>query len=176
MQLTDASRRNGAAVARARAARHIPGVQSPRSPSPLRVSVEPDASDEDVAVVQAGLRAFNVARIGDPGEEAVRIFLRDAGGRIVGGLLGHVRWRWLYVAKLWIDDAHRGQGQGRELLRAAEALARSRGCLGSYLDTFEYQARPFYEKLGYTLFGTLEGYPPGFRQHFLAKRFDPGDR
>jgi GNAT superfamily N-acetyltransferase len=143
--------------------------------SPLQLSLEPDASSEDIAVVQAGLRAFNVARIGDPLEEAVRIFLRDDERRIVGGLLGHIRWRWLYVAKLWVDDAHRGEGWGRELLQAAELQAFVRGCIGSYLDTFEYQARPFYEKLGYSVFGTLEGYPPGYRQYHLVKHFVPGD-
>ena len=141
--------------------------------SRARVSVEPDASPDDVEIVQAGLRAFNVERIGEPAEEPVRIFLRDEDGTIVGGLLGHIRWRWLYVAKLWIHAAHRGQGHGAALIAAAESHARRRGCLGSYLDTFEYQARPFYEKLGYTLFGTLEGYPPGYRQHFLAKHFAP---
>jgi GNAT superfamily N-acetyltransferase len=137
-----------------------------------RVSVEPDASADDIEVVQAGLRAFNVARIGEPAEEPVRIFLRDEHGQVVGGLLGHIRWRWLYVAKLWIDDAHRGAGHGVELMAAAESHARARDCLGAYLDTFEYQARPFYEKLGYALFGTLEGYPPGYRQYPLVKRFD----
>jgi GNAT superfamily N-acetyltransferase len=136
-----------------------------------RVSVEPDASASDLAVVQSGLRAFNVARIGEPDEEPVQIFLRDDAGHVVGGLLGHIRWRWLYVARLWIDEAHRGAGQGAALMEAAEAHARSRGCIGAYLDTFEYQARPFYEKLGYTLFGTLDGYPPGHRQYHLAKRF-----
>jgi ribosomal protein S18 acetylase RimI-like enzyme len=88
----------------------------------------------------------------------------------VGGLLGHIRWRWLYVAKLWISASHRGAGHGIELMAAAEAHARVRDCLGVYLDTFDYQARPFYEKLGYTIFGTLEGYPPGYRQYHLAKR------
>jgi hypothetical protein len=42
-------------------------------------------------------------------------------------------------------------------------------CTDVSLDTFEFQARPFYEKLGYTIFGTLEGYPPGYRQYFLTK-------
>jgi GNAT superfamily N-acetyltransferase len=55
-------------------------------------------------------------------------------------------------------------------MSAAEDHARSRGCIGSYLDTFEYQARPFYEKIGYEVFGTLEGFPPGYRQFFLSKR------
>jgi GNAT superfamily N-acetyltransferase len=139
--------------------------------SNLRVVIEQTADAADVAAVQAGLRAFNVARIGPPAEEPVQIFLRDDTGRVVGGLLGHIRWRWLYVAKLWIAAEHRSAGCGAALMAAAESHARARGCLGAYLDTFEYQARPFYEKLGYTLFGTLEGYPPGYRQYHLAKRF-----
>lgn len=138
-----------------------------------RISVEPDAPAADVDVVRAGLRAFNVQRIGDPDEEELQILLRDAQDTVVGGLLGHIRWRWLYVGKLWIDDAHRGAGHGRALMATAEAHARRRGCCGAYLDTFEYQARPFYEQLGYVVFGTLEGYPPGYRQHFLAKWFGP---
>lgn len=139
--------------------------------SPLHVSIEPLAIAADVAVVRTGLRSFNVAHIGEPAEEPVQIFLRDDGGRVVGGLLGHIRWRWLYVAKLWIHDDHRGAGHGVALMTAAETHARARGCLGSYLDTFEYQARPFYEKLGYSVFGTLDGYPPGYRQYHLLKRF-----
>ena len=135
-----------------------------------RISVEPDAADADVATVMAGLRAFNVDVLGDPAEEPVRIFLRDQNGAVAGGLLGHIRWRWLYVSKLWMRQDLRGYGHGAALMDAAEDLARTRGCIGAYLDTFEYQARPFYEKRGYQLFGTLEGYPPGYRQYFLAKR------
>lgn len=133
------------------------------------VQVEASAKPEDVAAVQAGLRDFNVRVIGDPNEIPVTIFLRDDAGAVVGGLLGHIKWRWLYVSKLWIADSHRGKGYGADLMNAAEDLARSRNCVGSYLDTFEYQARPFYEKIGYVMFGTLEGYPPGYRQFFLSK-------
>lgn len=133
------------------------------------VTVDELASTDDIATVQAGLRDFNVRVIGDPNEVPVTIFLRDVDGAVVGGLLGHIKWRWLYVSKLWIADSHRGRGHGYELMNAAEEFARTKACLGSYLDTFEYQARPFYEKIGYEVFGTLEGYPPGFRQFFLAK-------
>jgi GNAT superfamily N-acetyltransferase len=135
-----------------------------------RISIEPDASAADIAAVNAGLRAFNVDVLGDPQEEPVNIFLRDDSGAIAGGLLGHIRWRWLYVAKLWLRADMRGRGHGAALMDAAEEIARSRGCLGAYLDTFEFQARPFYERRGYALFGTLEGFPPGYRQFFLSKR------
>ena len=140
----------------------------------VRLTVEPRASAADVDTVAAGLRAFNEAIIGDPGFEPVNIFLRDASGQIVGGLIGVIKWRWVYVALLWVSDAHRGQGHGGALLSAAEALGTARGCIGVHLDTFEYLARPFYEAHGYQLFGTLDGYPPGSRQVHLAKRLTSG--
>jgi hypothetical protein len=39
-----------------------------------------------------------------------------------------------------------------------------------YLDTFHFQARPFYERLGYQLFGTLPDSPPGGMRYYLYKR------
>lgn len=139
--------------------------------SPLDVSVEPNASADDIEAVHAGLRMFNRRVLGDPAYEDIRVLLRDEERSIVGGLVGHIRWRWAYVEKLWIADEHRGGGYGRAIMAAAEAQAVAAGCIGISLDTFEYQARPFYEKLGYEVFGTLEGFPPGYRQYFLAKRF-----
>ncbi len=139
-------------------------------PSGVHVTVETRASAADIETVVRGLRAFNTTFIGEPRVEPVHIFLRDARGTVVGGLLGQTLFGWMYIAKLWIDEAHRGRGSGRALLEAAESLARERGCIGMFLDTFEYQARPFYEKHGFEVFGTLEGYPPGYRQYYLTKR------
>ena len=140
----------------------------------VNVSVEPNASAADIETVKTGLRAFNVAAIGDTVIEPVNVFLRDGSGQIVGGLTGHIAWRWVYVAILWVSEVHRGQGHGAALLAAAEEFGRSRGCVGVHLDTLEHQARPFYERHGYELFGTLEGYPPGSRHFHLAKRLAGG--
>jgi len=136
------------------------------------VQIDSEISEGDEAAIVSGLRAFNEAWIGPSNEEPVRLVARDDLG-IVGGLLGHTRWKWLYVAKLWVDERGRGKGIGTQLLTAAEELARTRGCTDASLDTFEYQARPFYEKLGYQLFGTLDGYPPGYRQFYLRKQLGP---
>ena len=136
------------------------------------VRIDNEVSEAEEAAVVRGLLAFNEAWIGPSNDQPVRFVARDETG-VVGGLLGHTKWSWLYVAKLWVDERGRGQGIGTQLLAAAEELARTRGCTDAYLDTFEYQARPFYEKLGYQLFGTLDGYPPGFRQFYLRKRLRP---
>ena len=134
--------------------------------------IDNDVTPADEATVVRGLLAFNEGRLGPSGEGSVKFVVRDSTGTVVGGILGHTRWRWLYIAKLWVDESARGQGLGTKLMAAAEHLARSRGCTDVSLDTFDYQARPFYEKLGYELFGTLEGYPPGGRQYYLRKRLD----
>jgi GNAT superfamily N-acetyltransferase len=134
------------------------------------VRIDENVSADDEVAVTSGLRAFNEVRLGPPNELPVKLVVRDDTGRVVGGLLGHTKWKWVYVSKLWVADAARGQGWGTKLMERAEALGRSRGCTDIYLDTFEFQARPFYERLGYKLFGTLDGFPPGYCQFFLTKR------
>jgi GNAT superfamily N-acetyltransferase len=135
--------------------------------------IDDSVSDADEAVVRRGLLRFNEHYIGPADERPVRLVARDATGAVVAGLLGHTRWGWLHVEKLWLAEDARGHGLGTRLMSAAESLAIDRGCTGATLNTFEHQARPFYEKLGYALFGTLEGYPAGTRQFFLCKRLRP---
>lgn len=135
----------------------------------LEITIDTTPSSDDEQVVLDGLRAFNVAVIGDPQMRAVDVFVRDDAGEVVGGLVGYIKWRWLYVSKLWLPASLRGAGIGSRLMAAAEEHAWSKGCLGAYLDTFEYQALPFYQKLGYEIFGTLEGFPPGYKQFYLRK-------
>src|SRR2546423_12584958 len=140
------------------------------SSSEMQIDSEMTAAEE--ATVVRGLLSFNERWLGPSNDQPVRFVARDELG-VVGGLLGHTRWNWLYVAKLWVDERARGRGIGTQLLKAAEELARDRGCTDASLDTFEFQARPFYEKLGYELFGTLDGFPPGYRQFYLHKRLRP---
>ena len=45
-----------------------------------------------------------------------------------------------------------------------------RGCVGARLDTFEFQAPGFYEKLGYTRFGRIDDHPRGYSRFFMQKR------
>jgi hypothetical protein len=52
----------------------------------------------------------------------------------------------------------------------AETEARSRGCLGITADPLNFQALPFYEKMEFSQFGTLDDCPPGHRRPDLPKR------
>jgi len=80
---------------------------------------------------------------------------RDADGQYLGGLSGYAQLGWLFVKLLGLTPQARGQGVGKQLLERAETEARQAGFIGVYLDTFEFQAPGFYQKLGYTEFGRL---------------------
>lgn len=130
----------------------------------------------DGATIRAaidGLNAFNVAH-GDarPHSEVILSVFREGEGAPVGGLVGYVAFGWLFIRMFFLPEDLRRQGLGRELLRRAEEEARARGCVGAHLDTFSFQARGFYEKQGYALFGTLPDCPPGHARFFLHKRLD----
>lgn len=127
-------------------------------------------TDADRAAILAPLRAYNVAQVGDPRVRLVALVVRDDEGETIGGLWGRIAFDWCFVELLVVPESHRGQGLGRDLMVRAEALAREAGCVGLWLDTFEFQARGFYERLGYSLFGELGDYPPRYKRFFLQKR------
>ena len=68
----------------------------------------------------------------------------------------------------------RRTGLGRKILIEAEREAIIRGCRGAWLDTYSFQARGFYERLGYTVFGMIDDYPPGQQRVFLYKKLIGG--
>jgi GNAT superfamily N-acetyltransferase len=143
---------------------------SVKSTRTVRVVYEPRASVKQQKQVENGLYDFNMAVSGHRKIDPVNLFVKDARGKILGGLLGHIWGGWLYIRILWVSDALRGTGYGTKLMRAAEAVAKKQGCAGIYLDTLSFQARPFYEKLGYRVFGTMEDLPVGHTKYNLAKR------
>jgi GNAT superfamily N-acetyltransferase len=124
-----------------------------------------------------GLGAFNSSRIGiseEPRPLALLLSEPDSDG-VVGGLYGTTWMSYLQVNLLFVPEKMRGAGVGRALMMEAEAEAIRRGCSAATLDTFSFQARGFYERLGYSVFGTLDDYPPGHSRFYLTKRLVGSD-
>jgi GNAT superfamily N-acetyltransferase len=137
----------------------------------LHITIPENPSDADRDAVIAPLRAYNIAQGGDPRIRSVAILLTDEHGVHVGGLWGKCAYDWLFVELLAVPEEHRGGGYGRKLMSEAESIARANDCIGVWLDTYEFQARGFYEKLGFEVFGEMEDHPIGQRRFFLRKRF-----
>ncbi|MGH7102673.1 MAG: GNAT family N-acetyltransferase [Acetobacteraceae bacterium] len=120
------------------------------------------------------LADFNAAFAGAPGFRPFLLALRAVpDGSVLGGLAGEVVYGWLSIQALFVPARLRRQGIGARLLGRAEAEARQRGLSGMVVNTFSFQARPFYERMGFAHFGTLEDCPPGYRCFYLSKRFNP---
>lgn len=136
-----------------------------------------ETEDREVhQAIMAAINAYNAGRTGlaEP-DRPLLLAIRDPGtGRVVGGLQGVSYYGWLFVETLVLPEALRGRRLGTRLMDQAETIARQRGCIGVWLDTFSFQARGFYEKRGYRLFGQIDDYPPGHRRFYLAKRLDGG--
>jgi GNAT superfamily N-acetyltransferase len=113
---------------------------------------------------------YNVAITGHAEWYPVAFFLKAENGEVLGGLLGDIWAAWLHVGTLAVAASMRGRGFGKELMKRAELYAVEHGCTNAFLDTFSFQARPFYEKLGYRVFGTLEDHPAGHRHYFMTKQ------
>jgi putative N-acetylmannosamine-6-phosphate epimerase/GNAT superfamily N-acetyltransferase len=98
------------------------------------------------------------------------LFLMDDDQVIWGGLIASTsNWNWLEIHLLWVDLSLRHQGYGDRLMHLAEQSAKKRGCRFARVSSLSFQAKDFYEKLGYQVAGILEDYPPGQVHYTLQK-------
>lgn len=140
------------------------------------ITLEANTSSDDLKAVHDGLSAYNRSQLGfDAGDvfQMLNLIVRANDGTVVGGLLGETFWDWLHINILWLREDLRGQDLGSDLMGMAEAEALKRGCHSVFVDTMSFQALPFYEKLGYTVWGQLEDFPPGHTRYFLKKQLRP---
>lgn len=141
---------------------------------PLEIEITTQPSAEDLRVISEGIQDFNRKAV--PGfpevSEELRfaVFARNATGAVVGGIRAACFWGSLNIELLWMSEQVRGRGAGSQLLEAAEMFARERGLRHARVETTSFQARPFYEKHGYKVYGKLEDFPLGHVSWFLSKR------
>lgn len=130
-----------------------------------------DIADEEVRkAIVAPLVEYNSSQAGPSQNRPIVVLVRDRENAVVGGLWGHTGYEWLFTQLLVVPASLRGRGVGTEIMQLAEREAVDRGCHGAWLDTFEFQARGFYERMGYECFGELPNYPRGFSRFFMKKR------
>jgi GNAT superfamily N-acetyltransferase len=127
------------------------------------------ADDEARKAIVGPLVAYNDSQAGPSENRPLVVLVLDSTGAVVGGLWGYTAYGWLFTNLLFVPASLRGQGIGSRLMHLAETEAATRGCHGAWLDTFEFQARAFYERIGYTCFGELPSYPTGFSRFFMKK-------
>jgi GNAT superfamily N-acetyltransferase len=133
------------------------------------ITVADRVSPEDRRVIEEGLTRHALPSTRVPGFQPIAVLARNGQGALVGGAVGTINWNWLHVSLVWVAEGHRHGGLGSRLMAEIERIGIQRGCTRAHLDTFSYQARPFYERQGYRVFGVLDDYAPGHQRFFLEK-------
>ena len=86
-----------------------------------------------------------------------------------GGVSGTSFYGSLYVDSLWITTSLRHQGWGTTLMREAEKIGKERGAGFVTVNTMDWEALLFYQKLGYSIEFTRAGYDKNSKMFMLRK-------
>lgn len=88
----------------------------------------------------------------------------------VGGVSGDIYEKTIYISRIAVDPAYKNQKIGTKLMHLVEEEAKSKGIKFLELGTTDFQARPFYEKLGYKVVHEMDDYPKGYKCYTLFKQ------
>ena len=139
----------------------------------MQIVLKTAPTADDIKAVAMPLMAFNTAAVQrEPDYHPFAFHIVDDAGRVIGGATGRAALDWVFLELLFVPETLRGKGVGSDLLARVEAFGREHGMIGVWLDTFSFQARPFYERHGYTVIGTIQDHPIGGQRFFLTKRLD----
>lgn len=130
-------------------------------------------SESDLAKLNSKFWDFVSSKLPNlPAESEDKKFLFSAveESDFIGGISGNVYWNGLEINTIWVEDRYRGKGVGYSLLMEAEKYAKGNGAVVSFLKTVD--AKEFYEKNGYQVYGLLEDRPIGTVLYHMKKRLD----
>lgn len=131
------------------------------------------SSRQDMLTVDENMKQFNNANVPFTQRERFIDFnfhIRNENQEIIAGINTTMYlWHCLFIDSLWVREDHRKHGLGTLLMQKVEQEAKNQGGYLAHVDTFDFQARGFYEKNGYILFATLENCPKNHERYYLKK-------
>ena len=136
---------------------------------PYEISI---ATTSEAEVLHNKLDKFNADQLAFKGQmECLLDFIVKDHQSIIAGVRGcFYLEKCLFVNILFVDEKYRHKKLGSLLLNKVETEAKVRGATLAHLDTFDFQAKEFYHKQGYEVFGTLEDCPPGHTRYYMKKK------
>jgi GNAT superfamily N-acetyltransferase len=133
------------------------------------VAADYDDSADVAKAIRDGLSEFNRKEAGVGDSTPCNVAVRDEAGNLVGGVIARINLDTVYIDHVWIGENLRGGGHGHAMMELVEDKARKLGARLAWLYTLSWQARPFYEKLGYRVFGEMPFGGGKHRRYFMRK-------
>ncbi|RFM21303.1 GNAT family N-acetyltransferase [Clostridium botulinum] len=135
--------------------------------------IRESSSEEEADLIVDRIVEYNLSKV--PGKQEVPLLcinrvIEDTNGEIIAGILSKMYcWNCIYIDVLWIKEQYRKDGLGTKLLKEVEKIAKEKDCHLIHLDTFDFQAKDFYIKHGYEIFGILDQCPENHKRYFMKK-------
>ncbi|MBD0401560.1 N-acetyltransferase [Flammeovirga sp. EKP202] len=140
----------------------------------MNIEVTSEPSKDDLKTISKGIETYNQNFIPDEvvfeKDTKFAVFVKNDNGKVLGGIRACAFWNYCIIELLWISEEARGMGVGTQLMASAEEYAIDKGFEYMRTETLSFQARPFYEKQGYMVYGELKDYPKGQTTYCLVKK------
>jgi len=137
----------------------------------IKIELEFHIQNQDIQLLTQGISEYAKLKKGHAPIEAFAFFIKDDNGVIHGGCNGNIGYGWIYVDQLWVEEALRGKGYGKQLMELAENLGKEKGCISAAVNTMDWEAPEFYKKLGYRIEFERHGLTKNSVFYFLRKDF-----
>ena len=139
----------------------------------MNIVVTTSPTQDDLKALSVGIGSYNKDylpdEVGFEKDTKFAVIAKDENGQVLGGIRANAFWNYCTIELLWLAKDTRGLGLGSNLMAAAEKFAKDKGFGYMRTETLSFQAKPFYEKLGYKVFGELPDYPKGHTTYCLVK-------
>lgn len=129
------------------------------------------ANDLDLKFIHEQIFKFNRAKLALDGvTEVSKNYIVKDKGKIIAGIQSRLYFGECFnIDIIFVDEQYRKKRIGSALLKKIEQEAKALGAKLIHLDTFDFQAKDFYVKAGYEVFGVLDHCPTGHKRYFLKK-------
>jgi GNAT superfamily N-acetyltransferase len=132
-----------------------------------------ESTREEYGLVDNGIVEYNLSKVPftqEPSFISINRVIKGLNGEVLAGInIQLYCWNCLYVDVLWVKEEYRKEGYGSILLNEVEKIAKDKGCNLIHLDTFDFQAKDFYLKHGYEIFGVLDDCPMEHKRYYMKR-------
>lgn len=132
-----------------------------------------ESTKDEAELIIEKLVEYNLSKVRSNQKETflnINRVIEDSKGKIIAGINSRMYcWKCLYIDSFWVDSEYRKQGLGTMIINEVENIAKNKGCKLIHLDTFDFQAKDFYLKKGYEIFGVLEECPENHKRYYMKK-------
>lgn len=130
---------------------------------------EENPDQNDVQILIHGITDYAKQQRGFDALDFFAFFIRDENNTIVGGCSGGTLYGGLHIDSLWVSDVIRNKGWGRRLVNAALTYGKEKNCNFATVNTMDWEALGFYQKLGFRIEFKRMGFHKNSIFYFLRK-------